>query len=154
VNRSDGDGMWFMLGIFLVSLVVLFYVFPILLLITARDVVGWGWPIALMSIPVALFFDGQGWLDHPFVLALHSVYWGAITLLIFSELFVRDAHLALALFVSFPLCFVLYFVVLEPVTRGMGEVGKTVVRKVVATVAAILGVIIAEMILFVIRGHW
>ena len=76
MNRSDGDGMWFVLGIFLVSLVVLFYVFPILLLITARDVVGWGCPNALMSIPVALFFDGEGWLDHPFVLALHSVYWG------------------------------------------------------------------------------
>jgi hypothetical protein len=111
----------------IVMVVLPFYAFPILLLITARDVTGWVLPLSMMTIPLLIALEAS---ERPWVEALAWGLSGLVTMAILVDLFLKDARVGALLLLAFPLGMVAGWVAMK-LSEGMGEVGHEVTRRLV-----------------------
>jgi hypothetical protein len=125
MRRSFEVSDLLVLGAFIALVGIPFYILPIALLASARDVVGWTLPLGLMAIPVIIVFAED---ERPWAAALAGGLSGIVTLAILIDLFLQDVRVGAMLVLGFPLGVAAGWVALK-LSAGMGEVGQEVTRR-------------------------
>ncbi len=135
--------------LFVAEIIGMFLVLPIWLLVSARDISGWGFPLLFLAVFTYIIAMFRGFEEHRI---FNIGYWAFVSfaiMLSFRDICVRDVRDGLDLLLSIPLGLLIYFFVYEPFAKGMSETGKLITLKIVGLIGnVIVNLLILLILLF------
>ena len=150
-NMEISDGCAnVLLWLIIATVVGIFLVLPIILLLTAPEGIGWGYPlvsIGVFSYFVAMFFDFE---DNKFFNIAYYVFISFATMLLLRDLFAADIRAGLDLVLSVPVGFLIYRFAYEPLAEGMSATGQELLLKGLG----LLGNMIVNGLIFLILRYF